>query len=183
MLWSAEWTLSVAAQLCQGQRWHFQRHPPGPWEDRSDQISHDTTWLYSLKGENMYDEVHQHLKQRLDLDVIRPSRSPWTSNVVLVQKPNWELRLCIDYKWINQCSVADAYYFPRIDKTLDTLAGVKYLASLDLKSRYCQVEMREDAKQYTAFTVGPLGFYECNHMPFGLKKRPGDLTKIYARGI
>ena len=106
---------------------------------------------------HMYDDVHQHLRQLLDLDVIRPSNSPWTSNVVLVRKPNGELRFCIDLKRINQCSVADAYYLLRINETLDTIAGAKHFTSLDLKSGYWQVEMEENAKQYTAFTLGPCG--------------------------
>ena len=108
---------------------------------------------------HMYEEVRQHLRQMLDLDVIRPSNSPWTSNVVLVRKPTGELRFCIDLRRINQRSVSDAYYLPRIDETLDALAEAKIFTSLDLKSGYWQVELEEDAKQYAAFTVGPLGFF------------------------
>ena len=98
----------------------------------------------------------------LDLDVIRPLNSPRSSNVVLVRKPTGELKFCIDLRRINQPSVADAYYLPRIDETLGALAGAKYFASLDLKSGYWQVGLEEETKQYTAFIVGPLGFYECN---------------------
>ena len=108
---------------------------------------------------HMCEEVRQHLRQMLDLDVIRPCNSPWTSNVVLVRKPTGELIFCIDLRRINQRFVSDAYYIPRIDETLDALAGAKIFTSLDLKSGYWQVELEEDAKQYTAFTVGPLGYF------------------------
>ena len=41
-----------------------------------------------------------------------------------------------------------------------------WFSTLDLKSGYWQVELEEEAKPLTAFTMGPLGFWECEHMPF-----------------
>ena len=52
----------------------------------------------------------------------------------------------------------DLYSLPRIDESLDCLNGAVLFTSLDLKSGYWQVEMDEESKQYTTFTVGPLGF-------------------------
>ena len=54
---------------------------------------------------------------------------------------------------------------------MDSLAGAKYF-SLDLKSGYWQVEMDEESKKYMVFTVGPLSFYKCDRMPFGLCNVP-----------
>ena len=61
---------------------------------------------------------------------------------------------------MNSCTIKDAYSLPRIDETLDCLGGSIIFTSLDLKSGYWQVEMDKMSKQLTAFTVGPLGFYE-----------------------
>ena len=55
----------------------------------------------------------------------------------------------------------------RIEKTV-CLNGAKIFTSLDLKSGYWQVMMSEESIPYTAFTVGPLGFFKCIRMPFGL---------------
>ena len=55
---------------------------------------------------------------------------------------------------------------------LSCLNGAEWFTSLDLKSGYWQVEMEDDCKALTAFTVGPLGFYECERMPFGLTNAP-----------
>ena len=57
--------------------------------------------------------------------------------------------------------IKDAYSLPQIDETLDCLNGTECFSSLDLKSGYWQAEMEEDSKALTAFTTGPLGFYEC----------------------
>jgi len=62
----------------------------------------------------------------------------------------------------------DAYALPRIDELLEGLGGNQFYTVLDMKSGYHQVELEEDQKVYTAFTAGPLGFYEYNRFPFGL---------------
>ena len=87
--------------------------------------------------------------------------------MVLVWKKDGKLQFCIYLQKLNARTIKDAYSLPRIDGTLDCLNVVEWFSSLDLKSRYWQVEMEEDSKALTAFTVRPLGFYECQHIPFG----------------
>ena len=67
---------------------------------------------------------------------------------------------------------------PRIEGSLDCLDGATIFTSLDLQSGYWQVEMTEASKPLTAFTVGPLGFYECVQMPFGLTNAPATFQHL-----
>ena len=101
---------------------------------------------------HLYDEVRAHLKEMLDLGVIRKSQSPWSSPIVLVRKKDGKLRFCIDLRKLNQRTVRDNYSLPNIDHMLEQLEGAQWFCTLDLKSGYWQVELTEESKPYTAFT-------------------------------
>ena len=108
----------------------------------------------------------------LEIGVIRKSQSPWASTVILVHKKDGALCFCINLRKLNARTIKDAQTLPRIEDSLDSLNGAVIFTSLDLKSGYWQVELDEDSIPYMAFTVGPLGFYECLRMPFSLTNAP-----------
>ena len=88
--------------------------------------------------------------------------------MVLVHKKDGSLWFCIDLRKLNNQTIKDAQSLPRIKDSLDCLNVAAIFTSLDLQSGYWQVEMTEDSKPVTTFTVRPLEFYECVQMPFGL---------------
>ena len=110
---------------------------------------------------HQYEEVRKHLNEMLQLGAIRKSKSPWASAVVLVRKKDGSLRFCIDLQKLNEKMIKDAYALPWIEDSLDSLNGSCLFTSIDLKAGYWQVELDEDSILLTAFTVSPLGFYEC----------------------
>ena len=75
--------------------------------------------------------------------------------------------MCVYYRQLNLRTKKDSYSIPRIKDILNVLSGNKLFAILDMKSGYHQIEMYEPHKKRTAFTVGPLGFFDFNRMPFG----------------
>ena len=117
---------------------------------------------------NRMRNIHSYLQEMLDIGAIPRSTSPWASLVVLVHKKDGSLQFCIDLRKLNNQTIKDAQSLPRIEDSLDCLDGATIFTSLDLQSGYWQVEMTEASKPLTAFTVGPLGFYECVQMPFSL---------------
>ena len=56
----------------------------------------------------------------------------------------------------------------RIQEALESLVGAGHFLCLDLKLGFWQIKMEDASNQYTTFTVGNLGFFKCDHMPFGL---------------
>ena len=127
---------------------------------------------------HQFEEVRKHLKEMEEIGAIRRSNSPWASPIVLVKKKDGSLRFCIDLRKLNARTIKDAYSLPRIEESLDCLNGAKIFTSLDLKSGYWQVELDDESIPLTAFTVGPLGFYECVRMPFGLTNAPATFQRL-----
>ena len=127
---------------------------------------------------HMYDDMRAHIQEMLDIGAICKSHSPWASAVVLVYKKDGGLRFCINLRKLNEQTIKDAYSLPWINETLDSLQGSQWFSSLNLKSGYWQVEMDEESKPLTTFTVGLLGFYECERMPFGLTNAPATFQRL-----
>ena len=124
------------------------------------------------------DEVREHLKLMLDAGVICPSNSPWCNAVVLVRKKDGSLRFCFDFRKLNSLTVKDSHPLPRICETLESLAGAAHFSMFDMNSGFWQVPMDEESKQYTAFTLGSMGLYECESMPFGLCNAPPTFQRL-----
>ena len=78
----------------------------------------------------MQKEVDVHIDDMLQRNVIEPSCSPWTSNIVLVKKKDVTTRLCLDYRKLNNVTIHDAYPLPRIDDSLDQLRDAKWFLKI-----------------------------------------------------
>ena len=123
------------------------------------------------------EELKKLLDSMLEKDVIQPSTSPWASPIVLVQKKDGTLRLCVDYRKVNDVTRKDAYPLPRVDDTLDTLSGSKWFTTLDLISGYWQVEVCDGDIDKTAFCTTE-GLFEFKVMPFGLSNSPVTFQRL-----
>ena len=123
------------------------------------------------------DEIKKLLTEMQEKNIIAPSKSPWASPIVLVPKKDGSLRFCVDYRKVNEITHKDAYPIPRIDDTLDTLAGSVCFSTLDLKSGYWQVEVDPQHREKTAFCTHE-GLFQFNVMPFGLCNAPATFQRL-----
>ena len=86
-------------------------------------------------------------------------------------------RFCVDYRRLNDATVKDAYPLPRIDDTLDMLAGKQWFSTLDLASGYWQVSPSQEARIKTAFTTHSR-LFQFKVMPFGLCNTPATFERL-----
>lgn len=89
-------------------------------EDTSCISSRKQDWLSNWDVTKTY---RQHIEQPLFGGIIRPCKSPWASSVVLVRKKNRKLRLCVDYRMLNERTVKDSFALPRMEEIFDCLYG------------------------------------------------------------
>ena len=92
------------------------------------------------------------------------------------KKKDGTLRFCIDFRKLNNVTVKDAHPLPRIDDTLEASKGAKIFSTLDLKLGYCQVPIKEEHKNKTAFRTSSGQLYESNRLPFGLCNAPATFS-------
>ncbi|GBN87953.1 Retrovirus-related Pol polyprotein from transposon 17.6 [Araneus ventricosus] len=110
-------------------------------------------------------------------DVIEECESPFAAPVVLVPKPNGDIRLCIDYRKLNAKTIPDKYPLPLMDTLLYDAKSTAFMSTLDLKTGYHQIEVNPDDKDKTAF-VCPFGMFRYKRMPFGLKNAPVTFQRL-----
>ena len=80
----------------------------------------------------LFREVREHLKEMIDAGAIRPSCSPYSSNMVTEREKDGTIRFCVDFRKLNNKTIKDAYGIPRVEDTLHLLAGAKIVTKLDL---------------------------------------------------
>jgi hypothetical protein len=119
--------------------------------------------------------LRQEMQKMLEKGVIRESNSPWSAPALLVPKRSLDgkpkFRFCVDFRVLNSVTKFDPYPLPNFNEATATLHGSKYFSVLDCYSGFWQMNIKEEHKELTGFSV-PSGHYEFNRLPFGLKIAP-----------
>ena len=127
-------------------------------------------------------EVRKCLESWLKEGIIRPSKSPYASQVVIVRKKSGEIRLCVDFRKLNAISIRDSFPLPRIEEALQAVQAAVWFTSFDLAQGYLQMAMEEADIPKTAFRAGSSGLFEFTRMPFGLTNAGALFLQAHGNG-
>ena len=141
-----------------------------------------------------YDLVQKEIETLERAGIIERSILLWASPIVIVQKKSTpgkppRRRMCMDYRKINklqpEVTKADGgkgcillIPLPKIDELYAKLKGYKVFPSLDLRSGYYHIGLKDSAKPKSAFVLSSLGKYQFNRVPFGLAQAPAYFQLI-----
>ena len=119
----------------------------------------------------------KELKFMLENHLAVPSKSEWASPCLLTPKADGSVRMCTDYRKVNEITCGDSYPLPRIDDIIDSIGQATYVTKLDMLKGYYQIKLSEKARKISAF-VTPDGLFEYVVMPFGMKCAPATFQRL-----
>ncbi len=125
-------------------------------------------------------ELKAQLTKMLEAGIIQPSCSPYGAPVLFAPKKDGGLRLCVDYRALNNQTIKDRFPIPLAEDLFDRLGGSKVFSKIDLFAGFWQIRIDPESVHKTAFRT-PFGQYEWLSMPMGLSNSPSVFQRLVTR--
>lgn len=132
---------------------------------------------YSLR-----DKVSAKLDELESMDIIERVEGPseWVSPVIVVPKPNGDIRLCVDMRQANRAIKRERHPIPTVDEVLYQMNGSTVFSKLDMKYGYHQIELDDESKEITTF-VTHKGLYRYKRLMFGINAAPEKYQHVVSQ--
>ena len=122
--------------------------------------------------------VKEETDRLLREGIIEHNKSLWRAQIVVTKNYRQKKKLVIDYSLtINKFTNLDAYSLPKIDEMTNPIAQYRVFSTIDLKSAYHQMPLREEDEKFTAFEANGC-LYQFRRMPFGVTDGVATFQRI-----
>ena len=113
------------------------------------------------------EKVNNELQQMLKMNIITPIevQTDWENSMIAIEKPNGNLRICIDPRNLNQAITQPYYAIPTTEEILPKMRGAKSFTKLDASKAYWQILIDESSSKLLTFN-SPTGRYWLLCMPY-----------------
>ncbi|XP_036327169.1 uncharacterized protein LOC118739769 [Rhagoletis pomonella] len=122
---------------------------------------------------SLYEPLKRELKRMMDINVIEPveGTTEWVSSIVIVTKPNGNLRICLDPKNLNKAIVIPRFSLPTVEECKSKMFGSRIFSTLDASSGFWMIPLNEESSKLCTF-ITPFGRYKFLRLPFGINAAP-----------
>ena len=122
---------------------------------------------------SLHDKVKEELDRMEDMGVIKKQEKPtdWVNSMVVVEKKNGSLRICMDPKDLNSAIKREHYVMSSLEDIMSRINGAKYFAKFDAAHGFWQIELDEDSAKLCTMNT-PFGRYSFLRCPFGITSAP-----------
>ena len=122
--------------------------------------------IYSI-SEYKFEQIKKYLNEHLKKEFIVSSHASFASFVLFVEKPNEELRFCVDYKKFNAIIKRNHYLILLINEILTRIQGCKYLTRLNIIIAFNNLRMHSNSENFIIFVIS-LEAYKYRMLSFEL---------------
>ena len=123
------------------------------------------------------DTLNAKLDELIESGFIKPSSSPYGASVIFARKPDGSLRLCIDYRAVNDTTIRDLTPLPSHVQLRDEVQGAKFLSKVDIRDAFHMLRIKPEDGHKTAFKT-KRGLFEFTVCPFGLTNSPAAFMRL-----
>lgn len=125
-------------------------------------------------------DLKKQLKDLLQKKFLMPSVSSRGTSMLLVQKKDGSMRLCVDYRQLNKVTIKNKYLLTIIEDLMDQLVEICVFSNTDLRSEYHQIQVKAKDILTTAFRTR-YDHYEYSMISFGVSNYPCVFMKYMNR--
>ena len=121
--------------------------------------------------------MESEIDEMIELGMMEPLISPYSSPIVLVPKKDGSVRFCIDFRKLNKVTEFHAEPMPNMEEVINRMSGHRFYSQMDLCKGYWQLGLSKRSRPYTAFET-PKGLFQFKTMPFGLVNAGASFCRL-----